>query len=277
MVQQVSNIKLKSCTQTTFSICHLTYHFKLSELKQYQQTSSVEQKRSMSKESESHDDFMSIDTKPTILKTAQVSATMPSIRHSTANIIPSDAVDTRFLINRNSLIETMQHRSMNNLASNEQSVQKIQHQMDNSQPDYLLNSATLYRNEIRKSIRNILKPKPNTATTNSSSANRSNQSAQQIPTISNNYQQTQEKQLIGTGLYLNYTPSDSDSTFKIPTITKIVASSLNDTNQSTNVSSSNTNSNRRSLNESVVFRSVDTRPVLYLDKSSSSTEYESRV
>lgn len=273
--------------QTAFSICHWTYHLKFkpnNHKSSYRlKTGHVNDAEPIKKqltEANNESNRNSTDStakKPTNNydsnqnKTGLLTYQQPNIiRTNPSNIYGSYNNQRQNMINtkHKSLIEHYTDDTIYNT-----NVDDIIKPLPGSS-DYLLNSETLYRNEIRKSIRNIMQQKRNSANaigastgtliTPSSMAHMINQQNKQLEAQRSEpyyFQSDGKKRLIG-GVYLtSTTPTIIDnSSTKIPTITHIVTSTICST------------TNPRQIDQN------KNRSVLYLERrSSSSNEYESRV
>jgi hypothetical protein len=261
--------------QTGFSICHWTYHVKVSE-------------NELRKEIKKRKEKMSFEINNTAIKAVSninMNASNPNESLAFNNNINSSHYDNHQVMIRNksnsrvnsaNIYNQVKHKSMfvDDKFAFDSNSRINQIDMIDSNSDCLLNSETMYRNEIRKSIRNVLQQKKGgvLSSINSSSISNYNNTRlksyintnknlnQSVLGLNNNSTLNGGKQLCNSGIYL---------TSSIP-----VASSISNTanNTSSNSSSSASENGNNSCNST-----NNKRPILYLENKNSSTEYESRV
>ena len=305
--------------QTAFSICHWTYHLNLKRLSEDSRTyqsnpiktiiaNETDSKKLMTQPARAnqadpndYNDYNenNYNMQPAIHKTMN---NYEQSQNKISTLLTYQQQNNE--LNRNSVLNGNHNNTINNIYASSQRQHQLQQQQRqnmietkhksliehidhtniyNANPpsDYLMNSETLYRNEIRKSIRNIMQQKrtsmngmigsTSTLVASASVAHHLNQ--QKHEAIMENSApatnrepfyyhtgDTGKKQHVGGGVYLTSTrPTVIDnSSVKVPTITHILTSTICST-------TTNPNANKN-------------RSVLYLERrSSSSNEYESRV
>jgi hypothetical protein len=250
--------------RTEYSICHWTYHVKINEIK-------------LKKIIKKHKEKLSFEINNTAIKSAAAtvsSSGLPVLQQEYSNSHYDNHSNVPFRTNNksNSVYSNnhYKHKSMfvddkyfqNNLMNNV----TTNLDMIDSTSDCLLNSETIYRNEIRKSIRNIMQQKKVNQTSNNNSSANINQAAlsyrlkSYISSNNSSNLNNSSKRLCSSGIYL---------TSSIP---------FNNTNANNNGS---VNSNNSGVKIPIITctneNNVSSRPILYLENKNSSNEYESRV